>query len=157
MQNVKGSVADDWQSLDCVQLWDLIQRMRAVSVGDVKLAQAIADLDHDDSPETVSMAQISAGHRISSPRTMPFKEVRMEVPSFSDVVERSAIVGAALSLLSRTDKQISRRQLAREAGVTTTKLLKHFRSFPELRAEMVKQGIDLALVKSRLHERLADA
>ena len=81
------------------------------------------------------MAQISAGHRISSPRTMPFKEVRMEVPSFSDVVERKCYRKEPLSVYSaeRTNR-LARRQLAREAGVTTTKLLKHFRSFPELRS-----------------------
>lgn len=149
MQNVhERCTAGDWQNLDCVQLWQLIQRMRSVRVGDIKLAQALADLSQDDFSETILVAQIAVDKKsfsIRSPCNIASEDAEMRATSTNIFEERKAIMTAALKLFSRTDCHISRRQLAREAGVATTKLTKHFRSLPELRAELRRERIHLEM------------
>ena len=138
--------AGEWQNLDCAQLWQLIQRMRAVSIGDLKMARAIDDLSQDQLPDTACMARFyadSLSYLIQSKTT----QARLSRETFTKGVtpamtpqmvlaERKAILNAALSLLGRTAHPITRRQLAREAGVTVEKLLKQFRSLADLRAEL---------------------
>ena len=54
MRNVhEKGVPEDWRNMDCIQLWQLIQRMQSVRIGDIKMARAIDGLNQDGLPEVI--------------------------------------------------------------------------------------------------------
>ena len=55
--------------------------------------------------------------------------------------ERASIMAAARDVLSRSEVQVNRRQLARCAGVAVSVLQEHFKSLLDLQIELTKSVI----------------